>query len=256
MPGARRLAHRPKRSRQARHGSPARPAFRDLAALVRGAVILGLLGQTDRGGVMDKPTLAVWKLASPGATGASSPAGLRGRTARAGRAGDDRHHFLEASSAVIPGPYDVSLVEGSITTPGDAERIRRIRRTVRSWCGSAPAPPPAGSRRCEISSDVDEFTSVWLIAKPRTTSRPRHLHSGLGPCPDRLPAARMSDRSPSAARGTRPAFLAGRKPELPVHGRIVHGVARTAAHMRDRRRRYPPPGSRTHAGCGALCPAY
>ena len=34
-------------------------------------------------------------------------------------------HFLEASSGVVAGPYDLSLVEGSITTPEDAERIRQ-----------------------------------------------------------------------------------------------------------------------------------
>ena len=34
-------------------------------------------------------------------------------------------YFLEATSATVAGPYDVSLVEGSITTPHDAERIQR-----------------------------------------------------------------------------------------------------------------------------------
>ena len=37
-------------------------------------------------------------------------------------------HFLEASSRIQPGPYDIALVEGSITTAGDIERIREIRR--------------------------------------------------------------------------------------------------------------------------------
>ncbi|MGY2062510.1 NADH-quinone oxidoreductase subunit B family protein, partial [Nocardia gipuzkoensis] len=41
-------------------------------------------------------------------------------------------HFLEASSAVGPGPYDVSLVEGSITTPADLARITEIRRQTRT----------------------------------------------------------------------------------------------------------------------------
>ena len=35
--------------------------------------------------------------------------------------------FLEASSQVVAGPYDVSLVEGSITTAADERRIREIR---------------------------------------------------------------------------------------------------------------------------------
>ena len=37
-------------------------------------------------------------------------------------------NFPEASRAVSKGPYDVSLVEGSITTPHDAERIHQVRR--------------------------------------------------------------------------------------------------------------------------------
>jgi sulfhydrogenase subunit delta len=34
---------------------------------------------------------------------------------------------LEASRAVVEGPYDLSLVEGSITTEHDGERIKEIR---------------------------------------------------------------------------------------------------------------------------------
>ena len=40
-------------------------------------------------------------------------------------------YFLEASSAAARGPFDVSLVEGSITTPHDAERIREVRASSR-----------------------------------------------------------------------------------------------------------------------------
>jgi sulfhydrogenase subunit delta len=35
--------------------------------------------------------------------------------------------FLEASRAVVEGHYDLSLVEGSITTEHDGERIKEIR---------------------------------------------------------------------------------------------------------------------------------
>ncbi|HEX7579355.1 MAG TPA: oxidoreductase, partial [Thermoanaerobaculia bacterium] len=41
-------------------------------------------------------------------------------------------NFLEASRAVAKGPYDLTLVEGSITTPHDAERIHQIRRVSRT----------------------------------------------------------------------------------------------------------------------------
>ena len=37
-------------------------------------------------------------------------------------------NFPEASRRMLKGPYDVTLVEGSITTPHDAERIKEVRR--------------------------------------------------------------------------------------------------------------------------------
>ena len=40
--------------------------------------------------------------------------------------------FPEASSAMAKGPFDVSLVEGSITTAHDAKRIQQVRQTVES----------------------------------------------------------------------------------------------------------------------------
>ncbi len=40
-------------------------------------------------------------------------------------------HFTEMSRATVAGPYDVSLVEGSVTTPEDAERIVQIRASSR-----------------------------------------------------------------------------------------------------------------------------
>src|SRR5215475_13292546 len=39
--------------------------------------------------------------------------------------------FAEASSQVDPGPYDLSVVEGSITTAEDAQRIRQVRSASR-----------------------------------------------------------------------------------------------------------------------------
>ena len=41
-------------------------------------------------------------------------------------------NFPEASRAVIKGPYDLTLVEGSITTPHDAERIHAVRRVSKT----------------------------------------------------------------------------------------------------------------------------
>ena len=77
---------------------------------------------------MSPPTLAVWKFASCDGcqlTLLDCEDELLTITERV-----QISHFLEASSAVVGGPYDVSLVEGSITTPADARRIKEIRETV------------------------------------------------------------------------------------------------------------------------------
>ena len=40
----------------------------------------------------------------------------------------DLAYFPEASRKMVKGPYDIGLVEGSITTHHDAERIQQVRR--------------------------------------------------------------------------------------------------------------------------------
>ncbi|GAA3030662.1 hypothetical protein GCM10020000_04260 [Streptomyces olivoverticillatus] len=65
----------------------------------------------------------------------------------------DIAHFVEASSDIQPGPYDLSLVEGSVSTPEHLERIRRIRTASRylvtiGACATAErCPGPAQLRR-------------------------------------------------------------------------------------------------------------
>lgn len=73
-----------------------------------------------------RPKLAVWKFASCDGCQLSLLDCEDELLALADRL--EIAHFLEASSEVVPGPYDISLVEGSITTPADAELIRRVRR--------------------------------------------------------------------------------------------------------------------------------
>ena len=77
----------------------------------------------------DKPTLAVWKLASCDGCQLTLLNCEDELLALAGAV--QVANFPEASREVIAGPYDLSLVEGSITTPHDAERIREIRQASR-----------------------------------------------------------------------------------------------------------------------------
>src|ERR1035438_10004436 len=77
----------------------------------------------------NRPTLAVWKFASCDGCQLSLLDGVDEllTLAKAVRIA----HFTEMSRASVDGPYDISLVEGSITTAQDAERIKVVRANSR-----------------------------------------------------------------------------------------------------------------------------
>src|SRR5262245_65390308 len=76
-----------------------------------------------------KPKLAVWKFASCDGCQLSVLSCEDELLTLANQI--EIAYFREASSAVIKGPYDLSLVEGSITTEHDAERIQKDRKSTR-----------------------------------------------------------------------------------------------------------------------------
>lgn len=162
-------------------------------------------------------------------------------------------NFAEASSAVSPGPYDLSLVEGSITTAHDAQRIRAIRRQSRRLVTIGACATSGGIQALRNFADVAEFTAV-VYARPdyiRTlaTSTPIADHVAvdfeLRGCP-------IDKRQLLEVVG---AFLAGRKPVVPAHSVCVECKLRGTVCVMVARGT-PCLGPVTHAGCGALCPAY
>ena len=76
-----------------------------------------------------RPKLAVWKFASCDGCQLSLLDCEDELLSVAGAI--DIAYFLEATKAQVKGPYDLSLVEGSVTTAADAERIREVRATSR-----------------------------------------------------------------------------------------------------------------------------
>src|SRR5450759_5249172 len=69
-------------------------------------------------------------------------------------------YFPEATRAVVEGPYDVSLVEGSVTTASDAERIREVRRVSRRLITIGACATSGGIQALRNFSDVAEYRSV------------------------------------------------------------------------------------------------
>ncbi len=69
----------------------------------------------------------------------------------------DVAHFLEASSRVEEGPYDVALVEGSVTTAHDAERIRRIREESKTLITIGACATAGGIQALRNGADVEAW---------------------------------------------------------------------------------------------------
>jgi len=162
-------------------------------------------------------------------------------------------YFLEASSAVAAGPYDISLVEGSVTTPQDAERIRQVRRQSRRLVTIGACATAGGIQALRNFGDVEDFMAA-VYASPEyintlATSTPISAHVDvdfeLHGCPiDRrqlleLLSAYLNERRPAIAPHS---VCMECKRRGTVCVMVAHGT--------------PCLGPVTHAGCGALCPAY
>ena len=199
----------------------------------------------------DKPKLAVWKFASCDGCQLSLLDLEDELLALAGAV--ELADFREATSGVVEGPYDLSLVEGSITTPHDAERIREVRRMSKTLVTIGACATAGGVQALRNFADVDEFVRI-VYATPKfistlATSTPIAEHVQvdfeLRGCP--------IDKRQLLEVVT--AFLHGRKPGIPSSSVCVECKRRgvvcvTVAHGT------PCLGPVTHAGCGALCPAF
>jgi coenzyme F420-reducing hydrogenase gamma subunit len=162
-------------------------------------------------------------------------------------------NFAEATRRVIPGPYDLSLVEGSITTKHDAERIQEVRAQSNYLITIGACATAGGIQALRNYRDIGEMASV-VYASPQyldtlATSTPiaDHVHVDfeLRGCPvnkGQLVEVIL-------------AFLHKRKPNIAAHSVCVECKLRgnlcvMTAHGT------PCLGPVTHAGCNAICPAY
>lgn len=162
-------------------------------------------------------------------------------------------NFPEASRRVMKGPYDVSLVEGSITTPHDAERIHQVRKVSKFLVTIGACATAGGIQALRNFKDVREFTSI-VYANP---SYIETLNKST-PIADHVPVdfeLRGCPVNKFQLVEVLSAFLNGRKPNVPQYGVCMECKIREipcvmvagGAHCL---------GPVTQAGCGALCPSY
>jgi len=200
---------------------------------------------------MARPKLAVYKFASCDGCQLSLLAAEDELMAIAGAV--EIAYFLEARTQVIDGPYDVGLVEGSVTTAHDAERIKEIRRQCKFLITIGACATSGGIQALRNWANVDEFIGQ-VYAHPEyintlATSTPIADHVlvdfELRGCP--INTNQLVEVISSLLRGARP-----RLPNYSVcveckrRGTVCVAVAQGIACL----------GPVTQAGCDAICPAY
>ena len=200
---------------------------------------------------MRKPKLAVWKFASCDGCQLSLLDCEDELLALAGEV--EIAYFLEASRATVKGPYDVSLVEGSVTTPHDAERIQKVRRASKKLVTIGACATAGGIQALKNFADVNVFlATVYATPEYVSTLAMSTPISAHVPVDFELHGCPIDKRQ---LLEVLTAFLHGRKPGIPSTSVCTECKRRgtvciTVAHGT------PCLGPVTHAGCGALCPAY
>jgi len=161
-------------------------------------------------------------------------------------------YFPEASRNMGKGPFDIALVEGSITTHHDADRIQQIRRQSRLLVALGACATAGGIQALRNWKDAGEFVRM-VYAKPDfistlKTSTPVAEHVPvdfeLRGCP--VQKAHLLELIA--------ALLIGRRPQLPLASLCIEckRQGNTCVLVASDE---PCLGPVTQAGCGALCPA-
>lgn len=164
----------------------------------------------------------------------------------------DIAYFREATSTASEGPFDLALIDGSITTANDLERIREVRRRSRTLVALGACATTGGIQALRNFRDIGAFTRV-VYARPEyidtlatSTAVSEHVSVDfeLRGCP---PNRHQLLEVVSAFLNRRPPAVSAHSVcvDCKLRGNVCIMVTGT-----------PCLGPVTHAGCGAICPAY
>lgn len=165
----------------------------------------------------------------------------------------DIANFLEASRAVSAGPYDVSLVEGSITTPHDIIRIQKVRKISKVLITIGACATSGGLQALRNFKNVNEFISIvyahpeYIDTLVKSTPISDHVFVDfeLRGCPiNKYQLVEVLN-----------AFLNGRKPNIPTYSVCMECKMKGNVCVMVNKNT-PCLGPVTQAGCDAICPSY
>ncbi len=162
-------------------------------------------------------------------------------------------YFPEATRKPLRGDFDISLVEGSITTRSDAKRIRQVRKRSRLLVTLGACATAGGIQALRNSKDVNEFircvypepSYIDTLASSTPISEHVKVDIELRGCPvDKLQLLEVLR-----------AALQGARPSVRSHSVCIDCKRRGTPCVLVAQG-LPCLGPVTHAGCGAICPAY
>jgi coenzyme F420-reducing hydrogenase gamma subunit len=162
-------------------------------------------------------------------------------------------YFLEATRDQSPGPYDLGIVEGSVTTPHEAKRIQQIRRECKTLITIGTCATAGGVQALRNFADVEEYANVVYphpeyfetLAASMPISEHVQVDLELWGCPvNKYQLLEVIN-----------AILHKRRPNLPQYA-VCLDCKRLGATCVTVARGIPCLGPTTQAGCGAICPSY
>lgn len=161
--------------------------------------------------------------------------------------------FPEASRRMLRGPYDIGIVEGSITTPNDVEHIREVRKSCSTLITIGACATAGGIQALRNWKDIKDFVHIVYASPEYISTLDRSLPIGsfvhvdyeLRGCPiNKYQLIEVIS-----------AFLNKRKPNIHAYSvcvdcKLKENVCVMVAHGQ------PCLGPVTQSGCGAICPSY
>ena len=161
--------------------------------------------------------------------------------------------FAEATSRRSSGPFDVLLVEGSISTPEQAVEIARLRAEARLLVVIGACATAGGIQALRTAAEHEAFrTAVYPVpayVDSLATARPVadfvHVDAELRGCPI----------APEQLIELLTSLSTGRRPQLPDQA-VCLECKRRGIPCVVVARGLPCLGPVTRTGCGAICPAF
>jgi sulfhydrogenase subunit delta len=162
-------------------------------------------------------------------------------------------HFPEARRRSMPGPYDIGLVEGSISTPDEEELIRQARRDCRVLVTIGACATSGGIQALRNWADHEEFLRC-VYARPEYI-RSLDLVSPIAGYVFVDFELRGCPINKYQLVEVLTAFLTGRRPQIPTYS-VCMECKRAGVPCVMVSHGTPCMGPITQAGCGAICPRY